>query len=139
MTSYSNNMDGVLPDAIGDLEDLGTFYVSSNPGLRGPLPPSMARWRKLTTLGVYGCSFRGGALPALDFAKISSGRYAQTLAGHAKAGYALLTAKVNGKLLKSSAKVQYLAIAEVPDNAVIACKTIADWKGKNLRISKTIV
>ena len=70
-----NNMDGVLPDAIGDLEDLGEFYVSSNLGLRGPLPPSMARWRKLYSLHVYDCSFRGGAFPALDFAKLSSNCY----------------------------------------------------------------
>ena len=69
---YGNNMDGVLPDAIGDLGDLVTFNVYSNRGLRGPLPPSMARWRKLINLNVQFCSFSGGALPALDFAKLST-------------------------------------------------------------------
>jgi hypothetical protein len=66
----ANNMDGELPDAIGDLVDVTNIYVEGNPKLHGPLPLSMARWTKLTELFVHNCGFNGGYLPALHFSQM---------------------------------------------------------------------
>ena len=57
LSSY--NLNGTLPDAMGNLDLLTSLQLSSNPFLSGPLPPSLESYSMLITLDLSHCMIVG--------------------------------------------------------------------------------
>ncbi|KAI3856034.1 hypothetical protein MKW92_037717 [Papaver armeniacum] len=74
-------LKGQLSGDIGSLSELQSLDLSYNPGLTGPLPPSIGNLKKLTNLILVGCGFSGpipseiGSLPRLVFLSLNSNRF----------------------------------------------------------------
>ena len=49
-TGGSNNLNGILPNEIGDLTALENFAIGANPDLTGPIPDSFGNLINLTTI-----------------------------------------------------------------------------------------
>ncbi|HPR30862.1 MAG TPA: sugar-binding protein [Prolixibacteraceae bacterium] len=60
---WDNNLNGELPDQIGDLSAIKWFIASGNDGLTGNIPATIGNWASLQTLGFYNCSITG-TIPA---------------------------------------------------------------------------
>jgi len=60
---WDNNINGELPDQIGDLSAIRWFIASGNNGLTGNIPATIGNWTNLETLGLYNCSLTG-VIPA---------------------------------------------------------------------------
>ena len=61
---YNNGLRGVLPDSIGNWENITSLQISGNAMLTGGLPSSLARWTQLEELYAYDSQLNG-SLPSL--------------------------------------------------------------------------
>ncbi|KAK1370527.1 putative leucine-rich repeat receptor-like protein kinase [Heracleum sosnowskyi] len=59
ITLSSIGLTGQLPGDIANLPELESLDLSSNKGLANSLPPSIGKLKKLSTLILSGCSFKG--------------------------------------------------------------------------------
>ncbi|XP_014631413.1 probable leucine-rich repeat receptor-like protein kinase At5g49770 [Glycine soja] len=59
ITLSSTGLAGQLSGDIGSLSELETLDLSYNKDLTGPLPESIGELKKLATLILVGCSFKG--------------------------------------------------------------------------------
>lgn len=81
ITLSSLGIKETLPGDIQFVDELQSLDLSYNPGLKGSLPPSIGKLRKLVNLVLIGCSFSGeippeiGLLESLVFLSLNSNSF----------------------------------------------------------------
>ena len=61
--AYSNSLSGEIPDFWDQLPNIGVLQLYGNPGITGPLPPSIGTLKKATGIQLKNCNLTGN-IPA---------------------------------------------------------------------------
>jgi len=54
-----NNLNGSIPEEIGDLSEMGTFVIGNNPNVTGSLPASIGQLTNMKWFGIGNCAMEG--------------------------------------------------------------------------------
>ena len=61
--AWKNNLSGEIPDFWDKLPNVGVIQFYSNPGITGPIPPTMGTLKKATGIQLKECNLTGN-IPA---------------------------------------------------------------------------